>query len=79
MEQIKLEEMIDYHGGLLNADFTKAIVSLYDHVRKSDGAANSFLSGIREITSCVFLSRLFQKAMIELCRIVSIMLNPQMT
>ena len=33
MEQIKLEEMIDYHGGLLNVDFTKAIVNLYDHVR----------------------------------------------
>eukprot|EP00291_Cryptomonas_curvata_P019385 CAMPEP_0172166420 /NCGR_PEP_ID=MMETSP1050-20130122/8971_1 /TAXON_ID=233186 /ORGANISM="Cryptomonas curvata, Strain CCAP979/52" /LENGTH=159 /DNA_ID=CAMNT_0012837027 /DNA_START=308 /DNA_END=785 /DNA_ORIENTATION=- len=28
----KLEEMIDYHGGLLNEDFTKAIVNLYDHV-----------------------------------------------
>jgi hypothetical protein len=33
LEQIKLEEMIDYHGGLLNEDFTKAIVNLYDHVR----------------------------------------------
>jgi hypothetical protein len=32
LEQIKLEEMIDYHGGLLNEDFTKAIVNLYDHV-----------------------------------------------
>jgi hypothetical protein len=35
MEQIKLEEMIDYHGGLLNEEFTKAIVSLYDHVRNA--------------------------------------------
>uniref|UniRef100_A0A7S0MLC6 Uncharacterized protein n=1 Tax=Cryptomonas curvata TaxID=233186 RepID=A0A7S0MLC6_9CRYP len=32
LEEIKLEEMIDYHGGLLNEDFTKAIVNLYDHV-----------------------------------------------
>ena len=30
--QIKLDEMIDYHGGLLNGDFTKAILDLYEHV-----------------------------------------------
>mmetsp|Transcript_57067 Transcript_57067/g.150384 ORF Transcript_57067/g.150384 Transcript_57067/m.150384 type:complete len:129 (-) Transcript_57067:166-552(-) len=32
LDEIKLEEMIDYHGGVLNEEFTKAIVNLYDHV-----------------------------------------------
>mmetsp|Transcript_30423 Transcript_30423/g.59431 ORF Transcript_30423/g.59431 Transcript_30423/m.59431 type:complete len:275 (+) Transcript_30423:255-1079(+) len=41
LKEIQLDDMIDYHGGVLNARFVDQILRLYDHVAAQGDAENS--------------------------------------
>eukprot|EP00290_Baffinella_frigidus_P032447 CAMPEP_0180273682 /NCGR_PEP_ID=MMETSP0988-20121125/4928_1 /TAXON_ID=697907 /ORGANISM="non described non described, Strain CCMP2293" /LENGTH=236 /DNA_ID=CAMNT_0022244875 /DNA_START=174 /DNA_END=884 /DNA_ORIENTATION=+ len=45
LRTISIDEMIDYHGGVLNARFVELIIELYDHVCQQGDAADGGIYG----------------------------------
>eukprot|EP00286_Rhodomonas_abbreviata_P015275 CAMPEP_0181322994 /NCGR_PEP_ID=MMETSP1101-20121128/19534_1 /TAXON_ID=46948 /ORGANISM="Rhodomonas abbreviata, Strain Caron Lab Isolate" /LENGTH=234 /DNA_ID=CAMNT_0023430963 /DNA_START=130 /DNA_END=834 /DNA_ORIENTATION=+ len=41
LKEMQVDEMIDYHGGVLNARFVELIVELYDHVASQGDTPNN--------------------------------------